>query len=45
MPKDKNQLQNVYKLTQSEDKKAEIDIKIRINSLDIPVSTLGKTNT
>ena len=28
LPKDKNNISNTYKLTQCEDKKAEIDLKI-----------------
>jgi len=33
LPKDKNQISNSYRLTQNEDKKAEIDIKIKITSI------------
>lgn len=42
LPKDKNEISNTYKLTQAEDKKAEIDININIRSLDIPIATLPK---
>lgn len=34
LPKDKNQIANSYRLTQNEDKKAEVDIKIKILSID-----------
>lgn len=34
LPKDKNQISNSYRLTQNEDKKAEIDIKIKITSIE-----------
>jgi hypothetical protein len=30
LPKDRDSVENTYRLTQSEDKRAEIDLKIRI---------------
>ena len=34
LPRDKTQISNSYRLTQNEDKKAEVDIKIKIMSID-----------
>ena len=49
LPKDKNQISNNYRLTQNEDKKAEVDIKIKITSIGNTSSvrnptTLGLNN-
>ena len=41
LPKDKNTLSSTYRLTQSEDKKAEIDLKIKITSIDSASSLKG----
>lgn len=34
VPKDKNHISNSYRLTQNEDKKAEVDIQIKIVNID-----------
>jgi len=43
LPKDKKQISSSYRLTQNEDKKAEVDIRIKIVSIDS--STLRNTTT
>jgi hypothetical protein len=43
LPKDKTQISNSYRLTQNEDKKAEVDIKIKIISIDNTSSVRSPT--
>lgn len=38
IPKDKNLIQSTYRLTQNEDKRAEVDLKIGINAFESSAS-------
>jgi hypothetical protein len=42
LPKDKNLIQSTFRLTQNEDKRAELDVRIKISPLDGSIPTISK---